>query len=99
MTALEMLRHLLSEVNSDAYVIDRSIEPVQADRIVVDGVFVDPTHVILDADGDEVGSGMSEEAAIINAVRREYRWARDELERCRKAVRDYKQARAALDTV
>lgn len=95
----ELLRQLLADVNSDAYVIDRSIEPVPADRIVVDGVFVDPTHVILDADGDEVGSGMSEEAAIINAVRREYRWVRDELDRCRSAVREYKQAREALDTV
>jgi hypothetical protein len=96
---LDLLRQLLSDIDSEAAVIDRSKEQIHMGKFIRGREFVEPTHVVMDVDGEIVGWGLSEGEAIADAIKRDHEHLARQVDRYRTAVRAYTSARSALENL
>lgn len=93
MTASEHLRAILDDINSEARLVSGS------GTIYRNGRHVPCTHIVIDADDETLGAGVDENSAMADAITREFRSKREQLERCRTAVSAYRKARLDLDNL
>ena len=96
--ASRLLLGLLELVDIDAHVVCLATQPVaNPGGIYRFGDAHQPTHVVLDGDGEVVGRGLSEDGAVADAIRHYHREAIRSLEQYRSAVSAWKQAGDALE--
>jgi hypothetical protein len=96
--ASKLLRDLLELVDIDAHVVCLAKDPVANPGAIYRdyGVVHEPTHVVLDGEGEVVGRGLSEDSAVADAIKHYHREATRELAHVRSAVRAWKQATNVL---
>jgi len=96
--ASRLLLGLLGLVDIDAHVVCLAKDPVANPGAIYRdyGVVHEPTHVVLDSEGEVVGRGLSEDGAVADAIRHYHREATRTIVEYRTAVRDWKKATNVL---